>query len=313
MADKPACLAADSKDPAIRILSKFHGARGNTIKMDPAVRQKLTKLAREYNMNLDKIHEEAGKQCNSECADVQTGRMLANEMTRRMLASGKAIRDKEVVSVLQIWGFAENTGRLNVMREGVKSVHSDTIGIIRTRQGPYRIIDPTTRYEHVTVLINKWFATNKGNEIPKEFGWTSININHNYAGARHRDGNNEGPSCIKAIGKFTGGKLNYYTKDEKRPGRCDVAQLSPKDKVSFDLLKAFTFFSGNSAHEVDPFKGERFSVVFFSTGKYWKMKSPDHRTLTKLGFKIPTIKNLGAVKDISKKRNEEMARRIRSK
>jgi hypothetical protein len=272
--------------------------------MDPAVRQKLSKLAELYGMDLDQLHEEAGKACNSESADIQTARVVANEMAKRKLQTGKNITEKDIVEVLQVWGFPENDTRLNVLPEGVKTIHSDTLGILRMRDGTYRIFDPTTRYEHVTRLICEWFISNMGKEIPVDFGFTGININHNYAGRRHRDANNEGPSAIKAIGKFTGGKLNYFPKDVKKPGRIDVAKLDPKDSIALDLSKDFALFNGNNAHGVQPFKGERFSLVFFTTGKFYKIPDKEMKALAKLGFKVPTIKTTDKVKAISKKQDE---------
>merc|ERR1719436_2398338 len=105
----------DSTDPAIRTLAKFRGPHGCSIAMDPAVREKLSKLASAFGMDLDQIHEEAGKQCNSESADIQTARIIANEVARRKLAIGMKLSDKDVVEVLSVWGFAENDTRLNVL------------------------------------------------------------------------------------------------------------------------------------------------------------------------------------------------------
>lgn len=61
MADKPACMAPPSSDRTIQILSKFRGPNGCSIKMDPEVRKKLTHFTKLYGMDIDKIHEEAGK------------------------------------------------------------------------------------------------------------------------------------------------------------------------------------------------------------------------------------------------------------
>lgn len=266
--------------------------------MDPAIRQKLTALAKEFGMDLDRIHEEAGKQCNSESADIQTARLVANEMARRKLASRKRIVDKDVTDVLSVWGFPENDTRLNVLPEGVKTVHSDTIGVLKMRDGTYRIFDPTTRYENVTKLLCQWFVTNKGKDLPEDFGFTGININHNYAGRRHRDNGNEGPSAIKALGAFTGGRLNYFPKDFKKPGRVDVDSLDPKESIALDLSKKVTFFCGNNAHGVQPFQGDRFSLVFFTTSKFWKIKDKEVDTLKRLGFQVPTEKSMEKVKKI---------------
>jgi len=259
-------------------------------------------------MDLDQIHEEAGKQCNSESADIQTARLIANEMARRKLASGKKLVDKDVVDVLQVWGFPENDTRINVLPEGVKTIHSDTLGVLRMRDGTYRIFDPTTRYEFVTKLLCQWFRKELGNDIPDGFGFTGININHNYAGRRHRDNGNEGPSAIKAIGKFTGGKLNYFPKDFKKPGRINVDMLDPSDSIAMDLSKKFAFFNGNNAHGVQAFGGDRFSLVFFTTSKWWKVKDKENDTLKRLGFMVPTVKSMDKVKAIAQERDEARAK-----
>merc|ERR1712060_911861 len=218
--------------------------------------------------------------------------------------------DEDVVEVLQVWGFPDNDTRLNVLPEGVKTVHSDTLGVLKMRDGTYRIFDPTTRYEHVTKLLCQWFLTNKGKNIPADFGFMGININHNYAGRRHRDNGNEGPSAIRAIGKFTGGKLNYFPKDCKKPGRCEVTQLDAKESVSLDLSKDFVMFNGNNAHGVQPFGGERFSLVFFTTSKFFKVQKKEVETLTKLGFKVPTIESMEKVHAISKAQDESRAKSL---
>merc|ERR1740121_1005148 len=294
-------------DPVIKILAKFRGPNGCSIKMDPEVRKKLATLAQEFGLDLDKIHEEAGKQCNSESADIQTARIVANEMARRKLAAGKRLGDKDVVEVLSVWGFPENDTRQNVLPEGVKAVHSDTLDVLRMRDGTYRIFDPTTRYEHVTKLLCQWFLTSKDSSIPEDFGFTGININHNYAGRRHRDNGNEGPSAIKAIGKFSGGKLNYFPKDVKKAGRCQVEKLDPSDSIALDLSKEFAFFNGNNAHGVQPFKGNRFSLVFFTTSKFYKVKDKEMRTLARLGFHVPTAKTMNHVKGVSQKLDAKRA------
>eukprot|EP00931_Biecheleriopsis_adriatica_P093863 TRINITY_DN67589_c0_g1_i1.p1 TRINITY_DN67589_c0_g1~~TRINITY_DN67589_c0_g1_i1.p1 ORF type:complete len:431 (-),score=110.63 TRINITY_DN67589_c0_g1_i1:64-1320(-) len=311
MAEKPACMAPPSSDPVIQILSKFRGPNGCSIKMDPDLRQKLSKLAKEFKMDLDAIHAEAGAQCNSESADVQTARVIANELARRKLALGKKLVDKDVVEVLSVWGFAENDTRLNVMPEGVKSVHSDTLGILKMRDGTYRIFDPTIRYEHVTKLICQWFTSNQGSEIPADFGFTGININHNYAGRRHRDNGNEGPSAIKALGKFKGGTLGYFPRDFKKAGRRDVTELEENESITLDLSKKFALFNGNNAHGVRPFKGDRFSLVFFTTSKWYKMKEKEAKTLTKLGFKVPSIKTMDKVKKIGHDRDIARAKLLK--
>merc|ERR1712061_120408 len=102
-----------------------------------------------------------------------------------------------------------------------------------------------------------------------------------------------------AIGKFTGGKLNYFPKDSKRPGRREVTELDVKESIALDLSKDFVMFNGNNAHGVQPFEGERFSLVFFTTSKFWKVKDKEMEMLKKMGFKLPTVRSMDKVKAIS--------------
>merc|ERR1712176_228562 len=102
----------------------------------------------------------------------------------------------------------------------------------------------------------------------------------------------------------SGGKLSYFPKDVKKPGRADVAELDAKESLALDLSKKFVFFNGNNAHGVQAFKGNRFSLVFFTTSKFWKVKEKEVSTLKKLGFKVPTVKSMESVKKVSEKVDE---------
>jgi len=124
-------------------------------------------------------------------------------------------------------------------------------------------------------------------DIP-EFSFTGINVNKNYAGKRHRDGNNMGPSIIKAIGNFKGGNLNYYPNDDRA---LELEQLPPSDKVSLDLRKNWALFDGRRAHEVDPFKGERFSLVYFTCPRNDRIDAKTKAAMLKCGFPMPTPKS----------------------
>merc|ERR1712117_416354 len=116
-----------------------------------------------------------------------------------------------------------------------------------------------------------------GDRLPeecKDFKFTSLNLNKNYAAKLHRDGNNFGPSMIAAFGDFTGGELNYYPDDDGK-GEPDKLLKDKHKTESFDLGKGLALFNGNSAHSVNPFKGNRFSIVFSTLGCHAKMKQED--------------------------------------
>ena len=80
----------------------------------------------------------------------------------------------------------------------------------------------------------------------RELKWTNIMINKNFQTQPHRDANNIGESCIVGLGDYTGGELEVEGR-----GVIDI-QHNP------------TIFNGSElTHSTKPFKGERWSLVFF--------------------------------------------------
>merc|ERR1719458_1967243 len=119
--------------------------------------------------------------------------------------------------------------RGNVMPEGATLVHSDTVGLIKMSTCERTLLTiGTKRYPEFTMLITTWLRNRMPEEIKQDFGYTSININKNYAGKLHRDGNNVGPSFIKAFGDFSHGELNYWPSDD---GNAALEDLKDKDKI----------------------------------------------------------------------------------
>ena len=91
--------------------------------------------------------------------------------------------------------------------------------------------------------------------------------NNRYAARRHRDGNNAGPSLTRSFGNFSGGRLLYFPDDD---GRHQLEDLRQQDAVPLDTRSGFLLFDGCRAHSVEPFRGDRYSVVFFSIGSHSK-------------------------------------------
>lgn len=224
-----------------------------------------------------------------ETADIRNGRLVAEAIAEERLQKG-TVTNEDVTLVLRTWGFAQNVGRVNVLPQGRKWVYSDTMGAIKHRTGTYGVTPPTVRYPHVAKCLNMWVQNN----LPKgvdSFPCTSININANYAGKRHRDGNNEGPSLIRAFGEFAGGELRYWPEDTGLRSKA-LDCLSHSDAHVFNIMKETVLFDGRKAHEVDPFCGERISVVFFSCRNFNKVGSKNIAFLKKsAGFVWPTGSN----------------------
>ena len=85
------------------------------------------------------------------------------------------------------------------------------------------------------------------------FKFTTMQFNKNSQMLKHRDANNTGESYIIGLGKYTGGDLIIY--DEKDDNKI-------KQKVN--IKNRFKTFDGSLLpHEVAPFNGLRFSIVYF--------------------------------------------------
>jgi len=220
-------------------------------------------------------------------------------------ASNRRATDEDVLSVLRLWGFMDNKNRANVMKEGVKAVNSDTVGlVVQTGTGRVLIARATERYPHVMQLLGVWLRQQQPKELSTDFPFTSININRGYAGKLHRDANNFGPSMIRALGKFSGGELNYWASD-KKSGPLEA--LPKKPDISVDISKNLLMFDGNRGHSVNDFKGERFSLVFFTVRESRKASTEQAKILRDCGISFPTPK---AKKYVASMLNDKVGYRV---
>lgn len=298
-AQEIAVIGKKAFDKAKAQLTAFSGPNGCPVNLnDPKAAEKLKeeeewrtqrlkrieKRARDMNLKVETTEE---IEASTESADIRLQRRVADAIARQKLTAGKQILEADVAEVLEHWGFTENTSRLNVMQPGQKYVYSDTIGAIRARSYGFNPTPPTRRYPFFAKLLNRWVSDNKPPGLKAKFVCTAINLNCNYNGRRHRDQNNEGPSIIRAFGKFTGGKLRYWAKDIKKP-HPKLDTLRKEDAAMFDLSRTTVVFDGNRAHEVDPFQGQRYSVVFFTASGWAKGKPKDVKFLQNdCGFPFP--------------------------
>lgn len=168
------------------------------------------------------------------------------------------------------------------MQAGKTWVFSDTLGLLRDRQGDLHLTSATRRYPQVAEIFARWLTDRLPDES-KGFAFTSMNVNCNYAAAMHRDNGNFGPSFIKAFGDFSGGALNYWPED----AGGDLKDVPKARKTSLDLKKGLALFNGNCAHSVDPFKGSRYSIVYFTVGCHASAKVEDRKKLELLGIPVP--------------------------
>lgn len=243
-------------------------------------------LAKRYNLDIKDLASEKG---SGETIVMRAHRLVANRKSEEFLKAAakdkRAISDEEVATAMSTWAFAKNPNRQNVLPDGQDWVWSDTMGLIRDRLGDIHITSATNRYPSFVKVITQWLY----DRIPPEvatFKFTSLNLNCNYAAKRHRDGNNFGPSFIKAFGNFTGGELNVFPEDDRESCK-QLEKLPLKDRATVNLQTHMAMWNGNSAHEVNDFEGNRFSVVYFTVGCHAKASEKDKAKLCEYGFPYP--------------------------
>ena len=86
------------------------------------------------------------------------------------------------------------------------------------------------------------------------YAWTSVLFNRNFRGARHRDDKDASYQVATAFGDYEGGELRVYGQD----GVTDV-----------NTRHRFVRFDGRFEHEVLPYSGTRYSVIFFMLAPPW--------------------------------------------
>ena len=85
-----------------------------------------------------------------------------------------------------------------------------------------------------------------------KFKYTTIQYNKNHKCTKHKDGRNVGISYIIGLGDYTGGELIVFDENDKNPIKHNIRN------------KFFSFNGSKHFHVTAPFKGERYTMVFFN-------------------------------------------------
>ena len=135
--------------------------------------------------------------------------------------------------------------------------------------------------------------------VDRNFRYTTIQLNKNYASKLHVDGNNQGWSALGAFGNFTGGRIWIYNPNGKVVRRLtENVRGWPHHKVGdeirgnfHDVRNRVIFFDGRIPHFVEPYTGERYSFVGF-TSRLWPEQAPSDLVdcLEHLGIRTPPLK-----------------------
>ena len=89
----------------------------------------------------------------------------------------------------------------------------------------------------------------------------------------------------KSLGSFTGGALSYWPEDD---GTLQVEEVSLFPSSTVDTQGSVVLFDGNRCHAVQPFVGERFSLVFFVQSHFSRAPKTELAFLEENGLGVPT-------------------------
>jgi len=210
------------------------------------------------------------------------------------LQDGAFPSNSTMLAAMRLWGFEKNISRENVFPDGSTWVHSDALGLIESRDHRIMLASASFGHPNFQRLLILWARGRLPAEFrARPFPCTTIAFNKGYAARMHRDRGNEGPSVGISLGSFVGGGLRYWPDDCKHG---DVELMRSTRSTVLDLNKKAVVFDGTNAHEVQPFKGERFSVIFFTIRKYKRADHGVRAALKKAGYHFSSAKSLQSLR-----------------
>ena len=203
-----------------------------------------------------------------------------------MLETEPFVCDRHVLETLRLWRFRDNKNRTNVFPPGAKCVPSDTLGATKTKSGKVWVTKSTIKFPSVFALLAKWMRCHQPASLGTRFPWTSISMNYAYAAALHRDSQNTGASITKSFGQFSGGRLLYFPEDD---GLLDPRKLPDTDAtpIVVDTRENLCLFDAARAHGVQSFRGEHYSIVFYTQQAFSKAPVGSLDRIRELGAHLP--------------------------
>jgi hypothetical protein len=194
--------------------------------------------------------------------DVEKAMQKAEDAAQALIGVKKPTKQQVTDVLLLIDAWPMQT-RPNVTPNG-SPVTGFSMGLVFGLGGlGLKVSKVSQMFPALTMLLTRYTATS----VPdKQFKFSSLQVNYNYAAKAHVDGNNLGPSYIQALGDHTGGAL--WTGDQ---GVVDCNGCWKK-------------FNGCAMHATQPFKGTRISLIPFTNNAYEELDDTLCDSLRTLGF-----------------------------
>lgn len=126
-----------------------------------------------------------------------------------------------------------------------KNARQACFGIVKYK-GKYTLSKYSKKYPEMMDLFNEFIDSH----LP-EFGFNSVYVNKNVVCKWHTDSKNVGESLLIGLGKYTGGQSALKIKNKE---------------LKFHIKNQSLSFNGSEiSHRSLPFKGTRYSLVFFKS------------------------------------------------
>ena len=125
-----------------------------------------------------------------------------------------------------------------------KNARQAVFGLTKYR-GKLQTSSCSKKYPHIMQLFKEFIDSHY-----PEFKFKSVYVNKNTIAKKHLDSKNTGESLLVGFGSYIGGKTVLYTSDGEE---------------TFSIKSHSLMFNGSEIeHESEPFKGTRYSLVFFN-------------------------------------------------
>jgi len=180
--------------------------------------------------------------------------------------------------------------RSNTANDNNEVQHGIALGLIFARgQGVFgmdrlKMQDFATR--QLVLAINSLAARC----LPQSFYYTTIQLNYNYQSRLHVDASNLGPSFIIGLGAYVGGSLYVY------------------EQGVYDVNRNFVAFDGTVPHMTTPFRGIRYSLIYFTDRCVDRASQEQIAALELAGFRPPPESVLRKMKKNREKESKLQSR-----
>lgn len=164
------------------------------------------------------------------------------------------MNNPKMTKLLRGTRFPKNKGRTNILNKGQTYSLSMVLGKVRKLYSSCngRVCKVPSRWNSKYAALLKASKQLLKAHDPK-YRFEAVTINKNQKASSHTDVNNVGESYIIGLGDYTGGELVFTDKDSPYYGTHNI-----KGK--------WLRFVGDTPHHVKPFKGERYTLVYY----HWK-------------------------------------------